>query len=207
MSPPGLIALSPGALDAQGAARWLGAARAAFEAGLRGLVLREAQLGDRDFLAWAREVRELWPRREGGWLCVHDRAHLAEAVDADALHLGGASLAPSEVRPWLASALSIGLSTHAEDADEAWLGADYLFHGPVLRTNKPGARAPIGFDGLRRAVARSRAPVWGLGGLAPEHTRALRDCGAAGAAVLGGIFGANDPAAAVRAWTSSRSAS
>jgi thiamine-phosphate diphosphorylase len=198
--PPGLIALSPGALDAPGAARWLSAARAAFDAGLRGLVLREAQLPDRDYLAWARDVRALAPRREGGWLCVHDRAHLAEAVDADALHLGAASLLPREVRPWLATAISIGLSTHAEDPDEVWSGADYLFHGPVQRTDKPGARAPIGFDGLRRAVARAKAPVWGLGGLKPEHARELRESGAAGAAVLSGIFGAGDPAAAVRAW-------
>lgn len=205
MNPPGLIALSPGELDARAANDWLAVARAVFDAGWRGLVLRELRLADREYADWARRVRELWPRERGGWLCVHDRAHLAEALDADSVHLGGASLAPSEVRPWLRAGIAIGLSTHADDASERWRDADWIVHGPVQRTQKPGARAPIGFAGLRNAVERSPAPLWALGGLAPEHARAVLESGAAGMAVLSGLFGASRPAAAaveyLREWS------
>lgn len=210
MNPPGLIALSPGELDARAAQAWLSVAHVLFEAGWRGLVLRELRLGDREFAAWARRVREQWLRERGGWLCVHDRAHLAEELDADSVQLGGASLAPSEVRPWLRAGVAIGLSTHAEDASERWREADWIVHGPVQRTDKPGARPPIGFEGLRRAVERSPVPVWALGGLAPEHAHAVAKSGASGMAVLSGLVRASDPAAVaaayVREWTSARGA-
>lgn len=210
MIPPALIALSPGELDARAAHGWLSTVRALFGVGWRGLVLREAHLADREYADWARRVRELWPREHGGWLCVHDRAHLACDLDADSVHLGGASLTPGEVRPWLRSDIAIGLSTHAEDDSARWRDADWIVHGPVQRTLKPGARAPIGFEGLKRAVERSPAPLWALGGLAPEHALATAQSGASGMAVLSGICSASSPSQAaaryLREWAAARGA-
>lgn len=210
MNPPALLALSPGQLDAASVQAFLGAARLVFERGWRGVVLREARLSDREYVGCARALRSIWPRDEGGWLCVHDRAHLVEALDADALHLGGHSLRPADVRPWLPRPLLLGLSTHADDDPQTWETADYLVHAPVQPTSKPGARPALGFDGLRAAVERSSRPVWALGGLRPEHARDVRASGARGMAVLSGVFGAADAAdAATRylaAWSAAESA-
>ncbi len=206
MRPPPLVALTPGELDERTARTWLASLESLFAAGWRGVVLREFRLGDRSYLDLARAVRNVWPRDAGGWLCVHDRAHLASESDADAVQLSGASLTPALVRPWLDARCSIGLSTHAEDATERWAGADWIVHGPVQRTSKPHAREPVGWSGLSAAVERSPAPVWALGGLAPEHVAQARACGAAGVAVWSGVFGSADPLAAaakyLQAWRS-----
>lgn len=195
---PQLIALTPGDLDAARASRWLSTARALFAAGLRGLMLREHALSDAQFHAWALELRRAWPREDGGWLCVHDRPHLAESIGADAVHLGGASLAAEQVRPWIPRAIALGLSTHAGDDPRAWRAADYVVHGPVLRTIKRGAREPIGWRAFAASVSSSPVPVFALGGLKPmDAGEALRH-GAAGIAVLSGIAGAEDPARAAR---------
>ncbi len=192
-----VLALSPGTLvDAAGPA-FARAAGAAVEAGLDAIVLREPGLSDRAFLACARLVRE----RLGaaGWLCVHDRVHLAPAADADAVHLGWRSLPPAIARALLPARIAVGFSAHAHDDADARAGADYLTFGPVLETpSKAGRLAPTGFDGLARAVRDCALPVWALGGLRPEHVAPVLAAGASGVAVLGGIFGSSDPAAAVR---------
>jgi thiamine-phosphate diphosphorylase len=192
---PRLVALSPGDLrDDSGAAAlaFLAALERALGAGLPGLLLREPQLADRDFLALGERVRKL-SARAGAWLAVHDRAHLAAALGADALHLGFRSLAPRELRPWPAGAhpcgIALGLSTHAHDDPRAWADADYLFHGPLHATpSKAGRLEPVGADGLARALAATTRPIRALGGVTP------------GVAVRAGLLPAADPAAATRAY-------
>lgn len=202
--PPALVALTPGDLAvspcASTAASIERAVGAAFEAGLRGVVLREAGASDRSYLELARSLRRILDSAAGGWLCLHDRPHLARAALADAVHLGGRSLAAKEVRAWLDPSIALGLSTHASDDPATWRGADYLFHGPVRPTTKSSARAPIGFDGLARAVRSTARPIWALGGLEPEHARAIAAAGARGVAVLSGILPRTDLGARVRAY-------
>jgi thiamine-phosphate pyrophosphorylase len=200
--PPPLLALSPGDLGTTSGAteRFLGRARVAWSAGLRGLVLRESALQDRSYLELCTVLRGLFSAERGGWLAVHDRAHLAAAARADGLHLAGSSLTAAELRAWLGPALALGLSTHAEDPPGTWYGADYVFHGPLGQVPKPLARPPIGLAGLARALARCEAPVWALGGVTPELARAARRLGAHGVALQRAILGASDPAAALDPW-------
>ena len=212
--PPALVALTPGRLrDAdgtRGAAELERRLRAALAAGLRGVCLREPELGDRALLALALAVRAELDRQadqagEPVWLCVHDRVHLAAAAQADAVHLGFRSLAPREARALLGREVAIGLSTHARDfapgAERDLAEVDYLFHGPVAATpSKAGLEEPIGVAGLASAARASRAPIWALGGLAPGDAPALAEAGAQGFATLGGILAAPDPGAAARAY-------
>lgn len=196
---PRLIALSPGTLSAASAPEFLARLEQALGAGLPGVLLREPRLGDREYLCLAQAVLA---RRRGRapWLALHDRAHLAHALGADAVHLSFRSLRPAELRGWLAAPIQIGLSTHAADEPAAWAGADYLFHGPLHATSsKPGGSA-LGLAGLARAGARARVPVLALGGVAPADVAPLRARGLHGVAVLSGILAAPDPAAATRAY-------
>lgn len=192
--PPALIALSPGAGAAGLAAR---VARAA-GAGLRGVILREPALEDRALLALAQEVARALAPWPGAWLALHDRPHLAERVGACGVHLGGRSLAPVEVRPWLPASIAIGLSSHADDGPERWRDADYLLHAPYAAV--PGKGAPLGSAGLRAACSNAPCPVWALGGLTPEDVGAVYASGARGVATLRGLLGASDPAEAARRW-------
>jgi len=197
--PPRLLALTPGTLRAsEPQVALLQAVAAALSSGLRGVLLREPGLDERAFLDLARALRRLLDGVEGGWLGVHDRGHLALLAGADGLHLGFRSLAPERL-PSAYRALAVGLSAHAADATARWAGADYLFFGPVRATpSKEGRLAPTGFDGLAEAVERSAAPVWALGGLAPDDAAAVRAAGARGIATLGGILASDDPGAAAR---------
>jgi thiamine-phosphate pyrophosphorylase len=195
-TPPRLLALSPGDLDGDRCAPFVTRVARAAEAGLKGVLLREPGLGDRATLELARALAERVP-----WLGLHDRAHLAAAAGARAVHLGFRSLRPSEVRNWLADDVAIGLSTHAADDPATWGGTDYLFHGPIFDTpSKAGLLEAIGCAGLARGVRAAPAPVWALGGLRPEHAASVLATGARGLCVRAGILGQRDPAAAVSAW-------
>jgi thiamine-phosphate pyrophosphorylase len=192
-APPRLVALSPGDLAA---GLLLDAVRRAAAVGLAGILLREPEMSDLALLTLARDVRAILGSK--GWLGVHDRVHLAEACGADAVHLGFRSLSPKEARGILPGSISIGFSAHAGDDPGIADGADYLFLGPVLDTpSKRGRKEPIGFTGLSVATA---APVWAIGGLRPEHVGRCLAAGAAGIAVLGGIFQSPDPAEAAAAY-------
>jgi len=165
-----------------------------------GVLLREPGLGDRATLALARELAALL-EPVGGWLGVHDRAHLAAAVGAAAVHLGFRSLPVAAAREVVGEKVALGISTHAGDGPALWEGADYRFFGPVFETpSKHGLLVPTGIEGLEEACSDSELPVWALGGLAPEHARAVRAAGAAGCASLGGILAQPDPARAVETW-------
>jgi len=197
---PRLIALSPGDLETRPAAGFLAALEDALAAGLPGLLLREPRLGERAYLELGRAVAALRARFPALWLGVHDRAHLARALGADALHLGFRSLAARELRPWLGSEIALGLSTHAGDDPESWDGADYLFHGPLHATpSKAGRQGPVGLAGIARAVRVARRPLLALGGVTPADLAPLVRAGAHGAAVRAGILAAPDPARATRA--------
>jgi thiamine-phosphate pyrophosphorylase len=179
-------------------ARFLASLRAAIGAGLRGLLLREPGLSDRAYLQLGQSVRQLAPEL---WLGVHDRVHLAGAIGAEGVHLGFRSLPPAAVSEHHDPRLAIGLSTHAGDECAQWAAADYLFHSPVFATpskpkDAPGFLEPLGIEGLAEAVKATSQPIWALGGLGPEHVMSCRRAGAAGVAVLSGILGSADPAAA-----------
>jgi thiamine-phosphate pyrophosphorylase len=199
--PPLLLALSPGDLAPRACAEFARRAAAARRAGLSGLLLREPGLPERDWLALALELAALFHAEADGWLAIHDRAHLAVACAADALHLGHRSLPPALVRGWLDAEIAIGLSTHAHDDPAAWVGADYLFHGPVLATpSKQGLLEPLGFEGLARGVrAAGATAVWGIGGLGPEHLAPALAAGAQGVAARAAVFG-GDPTRRMVPW-------
>lgn len=201
--PPALIALTPGDLVPGAFDDLLARVRAAVAAGLRGVLLREPKLFDADFGALARSLRrELGPDR---WLGLHDRVHLIDVTDTQAVHLGWSSLRPSEVSELRGDAVSIGFSAHAGDDPAAARGADYLFLSPVAPTashrdpSGPDWREPLGVDGFRRERRIRTAPTWALGGVDASRARELRDAGADGVAVLGAILGRSSPEAAARA--------
>lgn len=193
--PPPLVALSPGDLAAPAFPKFLARARAAVGAGLAGILVREPAMGDRALLELARTVRAILP--PDAWLGIHDRIHLAEDAQADAVHLGFRSLAPEEARRILPEGIAIGFSAHAGDECAVWSSADYLFFGPVRAT---GVKEPVGFEPLARAVAMTPKPIWAIGGLQAEDAAACADAGCAGIAVRSGIFAAADPEAACLAY-------
>lgn len=194
--PGRVLALTPGDLRDGSTSVLLQRARAAADAGLDSILVREPGLSDRATLELARALRGvLGP---GGWLGIHDRVHLAPAAGADGVHLGFRSLAIREARAISDASTAVGYSAHACDDPSAWLDADYLFFGPVFETpSKRGLLDPVGVEGLARAVRSAATPVWALGGIDPARAPDVASSGCRGLAVRAAILGDTDPRAAV----------
>lgn len=197
--PPRLLALTPGDVRPPQFAALEAKMRDAAGAGLRGVLLREPQLSDRDTQVLAERLRRALGR--GGYIGLHDRVHLAVAAAVQAVHLGFRSLDARSARALLAQHVALGWSAHAHDDVAALADLDYAFFGPVLATpSKAGLLEPAGFDALRRACERSAVPLWAIGGITPERVSEALACGARGVAVRAGILGTQDPARAVQSY-------
>lgn len=126
---------------------------------------------------------------------------LAKALGCDGVHWPEANIPnASDVTSAGASARALTFRTAAvhnaaavPGAERA--GANGLIFAPVFRpTWKPAQ--PAGLDALRRTVAAASQPVFALGGITPARVAGCIGAGAHGVAVLGGVMGAADPAAA-----------
>jgi thiamine-phosphate diphosphorylase len=135
-------------------------------------------------------------RASGAWLVVNDRVDVALAGGACGAHVGVRSLPVAEARRLLGPGLRLGVSVHTveEGAEAAAGGADWIFAGTIYETaSHPGrpARGPA-FAGQVADVAAGVA-VLGIGGVTPGRVGEVLAAGAAGVAVVRGIWDAADP--------------
>jgi len=168
--------------------------------------LREKDLGGRELYALGTALRELCSRY-GARLLVNDRIDVALAVEADGVHLPADSFSVADARSLVGSSRLIGVSTHssAEAAQAAAGGADFAVFGPVWPPlSKAAYGAARGAEELGAACrAADVMPVFALGGVTAERASTLGALGGAGrpagVAVIGAVFGADDPARAALA--------
>lgn len=131
---------------------------------------------------------------------VNDRCDLAQAVDADGVHLGQGDLPLDLARKVMGQDKLIGISTHnSEQVRTASAGKpDYLGFGPIF---KPGSKQDhdpvVGIEGLRIIRALTSLPVFAIGGITVENVGAVMQAGANGVAVISAILKAPDITQAV----------
>jgi len=171
-------------------------------AGLRAVQLREKDLAVRELLALADELRES-TRRHGARLIVNDRADVALAAGADGVQRTHASLPVPALRAISPRGFLVGASTHSlaearqADAD----GADFIVFGPVYDTpSKRGFGPPQGVSALESVADAVARPVIAVGGITPARVPEVLGAGAAGVAVIRGIYAASRPAEATKAY-------
>ncbi len=177
---------------------------AALPAGLRRIQVREPSWDPERFEAFVKKVAERV--RRGPWrdarIIVSRRPDLVGRLGLDGVHVGGGRPeAVREARAEVPAGAIVGYSAHSieEIIEAARCGADYVSFSPIFGSvSKRHALPPVGLEGLKRACSRSPIPVYALGGILPERAAEIRRAGAAGAAMIGGILDAPDPAAAVR---------
>lgn len=139
--------------------------------------------------------------RATGALClVNDRVDLALAVGADGVHVGNDDLPPEVARRLLGPDAVVGATCRdAEQARRAEAaGASYLGVGPAhVTSTKAGLPEPMGPRGIERVAAAVDVPVIAISGVTAQNAPQLLDAGAWGVAVVGAVYRAPDPAAAV----------
>lgn len=182
---PRLFAITPGRPGHPLSLVWLLEAMA--EAGLKAVVLREPAMDERDYVALARAVAPLF----GPGLVLHGKNPCALDI-ARASGWGLHCPAGMDLRQARAAVRGLlGASCHSLDELEAAreAGCDYATLSPVFSpSSKPDDRPPLGLSTLRRAASHAGLPVLALGGVTPERAAACVAAGAAGVAVLGGLF-------------------
>lgn len=190
MSLPPLLAITPG----EAGLELVSLLEAGARGGLRMVVLREPQRSERALVTLARAVSPLFDHE--GALLLHGKH--TNALDI-AAHAGWGLHCPAGFDLRVARARirgPLGASCHdpLELAAACAAGCDYAVLSPIFRpTSKPDdRRAPLGLETLAELAATSGLPLYALGGVLPRHAATLRDNGAAGMAVLGGLF-ADDP--------------
>lgn len=186
MTPPRLIVIS----DSSRGSREVVLARierclAAAREGSVLVQLRDPELPARERLALGRALAAL-ARRHGQAFAVNDRLDLARLLDADALHLGEASVDPADARRILPGAwISRAWRGTAEPPERA----DALLVAPVFEARH--GRSPLGLAVL--GAPHGSAKLYALGGVSAGNARAALEAGADGVAVIGAVLDHDDP--------------
>lgn len=175
------------------------AVREAIEGGATIVQYREKKKGPEEMLAEASALRAVC-RDCGIPFIVNDSVELAQAVDADGVHLGLEDGSLERARQILGEGKIIGASAHnPREARAAQAqGADYLGCGAVFGSATKTNVQAISPEILREVTQAVTIPVVAIGGITKENICLLRGCGLSGVAVVSALFAQPDIPAATR---------
>jgi len=167
----------------------------ALKGGVNAVQLREKDLSGRDLYEAARDLRRL-TARHGALLIVNDRIDVAQAVDADGVHLGAGSIPVPEARRILGAGRLIGVSCHdpASAVGAQEMDADFITFGPVFYTpSKAAYGEPVGEEKLAETTGLLRIPVFALGGIDRSNVSRVMAAGSHGIALISAVMAADNP--------------
>ncbi len=171
----------------------------AVQAGVNMVQLREKHAATHTFVELAQAVLQI-TRKASVPLIINDRIDVAQAVDADGVHIGQNDMDCQEVRSLLGPKKIIGLSVDTLEQLHAAknLDVDYLGIGPVFpTTTKTDTEKEWGLDGIKQARQCSTHPFVGVGGITEGNAQDVVAAGAHGIAVVSAICSVPSPKQAV----------
>jgi thiamine-phosphate pyrophosphorylase len=130
---------------------------------------------------------------------INDDVSLALAIDADGVHLGQSDTDLTQARDLLGEQRIIGATCHNQLAlalAAQHAGADYVAFGRFFTSVSKPEAPPASLATLQQAHEQLSIPIAAIGGITPVNAPALLAHGAAMLAVIHGVFGAPDIAAA-----------
>ena len=166
----------------------------ALEGGARVIQLREKGVSDKEFYHEGLKIRPVI-RSYGRIFLINDRVDIAQALDADGVHLGQDDLPLPVVRKMLGKSKVIGMSVRSvEEAKRAAReGADYLAVSGVFPTEtKKDVGATLGVEGVKRIREAVDLPLVGIGGIKSQNAAEVIQAGADGVAVVTAVTMAPD---------------
>ena len=169
--------------------------KAGVAGGVTCVQLREKNCSTRKFIEEALSVKEFL-KTSNIPLIINDRVDVAQAVQADGVHLGQTDMPLTMAKDILKDSMIIGISVESlEDAIRAEKdGADYIGISPIFATpTKTDTALPLGLEGLKEISRAVSLPKVAIGGLNPENAGEVILNGASGIAVVSAIVSADDP--------------
>lgn len=173
---------------------------AAIAGGATLVQLRDKNIDAGPMLAMGRRLQDLL-RPLGIPLIVNDRIDIAQALDADGVHIGQQDLPYPLARRLLGAARIIGVSVgnEAEARETAGWDVDYVGVGPVYPTStKQDAGTALGADETARLARISGHRAVAIGGIDATNAARLYAAGLEGVAVISAVCSAPDPRAAAQ---------
>jgi len=173
---------------------------AALCGGVTCIQLREKTCSTREFITQALSIKDHL-KRHNVPLIINDRVDIAQAVNADGVHLGQSDMPIEMAKTILKDSMIIGISAESlEDAVQAEKnGADYIGVSPIYATpTKTDAASPLGLERLREIRKSVKIPLVGIGGLNRGNAGEVINNGADGVAVVSAIVAADNPEKAAR---------
>lgn len=132
-------------------------------------------------------------RARGALLIANDRVDVACAADLDGAHLSRGSIPAAAARRQLGDRW-LGASVHGVEAARAATGeVDYLVVGALFATSSHPGRPAAGPGIVARVAAAVPVPLIAIGGVKAARVGDALAAGAAGVAVLSGVWDAADP--------------
>lgn len=179
--------------------RWLGKNRLyahveqAIKGGATFVQLREKELGEKEFLEEAGEIKELCGKY-GVPFVINDNVDIAIDIDADGVHVGQSDMEASNVRKKLGrdKILGVSVQTVEQALDAEKNGADYLGVGAVFSTGSKCDAIDVSLDTLKDICKAVNIPVIAIGGISEENVHELSGSGICGVAVISAIFAKED---------------
>jgi len=168
---------------------------AALCGGVTCVQLREKTCSTREFITQALSIKDHL-KRHNVPIIINDRVDIAQAVNADGVHLGQSDMPIETAKAILKDSMIIGISAESlEDAVQGEKdGADYIGVSPIYATpTKTDAASPLGLEGLREIRKSVKIPLVGIGGLNRENAGEVINNGADGVAVVSAIVAADNP--------------
>lgn len=166
----------------------------ALDTGVRFIQLREKDLNSLDLYILAKKIKTLTSKYRAYFL-INERIDIALAIDAEGVHLPEASLPVVKARKLLGNKKIIGKSTHLpislSNRDYACI--DFITLSPVFNAGgKDYKLKTIGINRFKKTIITIPVPVYGLGGIKPNHINELKNAGVSGIAISSGIMKAFD---------------
>lgn len=174
--------------------------REAVEGGVTVVQLREKNADTREFIELAQDIQMILYKYNLP-LIINDRLDIAQAVEADGVHLGQHDMPVEMARDILGPEPIIGLSVeNMEQLREAnQKEVDYIGLSPLFVTGtKPELQHEWGLEGLKKASLESEHPIVAIGNIDSGNVGQVIQSGADGVAVVSDICAAQDPCAAAQ---------
>ena len=172
----------------------LKAVESAIKGGVDIVQLREKDLDSLSFFNKAFQLKTLCQKYNIPFL-INDRIDIAQAVDADGVHIGQEDIPLPFVRQILGQDKIIGVSVktivQAKLAQNQ--GANYIGSGALFKTTTKKNPVYISFDEFKAIQASVNIPVIAIGGIDVENLDEVLRLKPSGVAVVRAILAHNNP--------------
>ena len=157
--------------------------------GVKIVQLREKNSSTKDFYEKALKVKKIC-KNYGALFIINDRLDIAQAVEADGVHLGQTDMPIEKARKILKNKFLIGATArNAKEAKKAELsGADYIGSGAIFGTNTKDNAKKLEMEDLKKIVNSVKIPVFVIGGINISNVSLLKNIGLQGICLVSGIL-------------------